>query len=530
MVKTIPWCLALAAMAGAAGFRAREPVPSDTVPALVDSVPPAPDTEAAVSGAAAAPARDTIPPRGAWLAPAPLSVLTTDQVRVAVEARDEAGGSGLARAVFYQVLPGSGLPPKKIGEAGSRPYEIRWDCTGLPDYHLRGLGLECWLYDRAGNVQKALQTAPGRQDTVWDLFVLHRDRRRSDSSLISSWRRDTLTIDGSLADWRAADSAAISINDNQLVLYSQWDTAGVYLGIKVLDRSVIGSGDAVVLFFNPRHASTEMMDSTMFQLIFSPAGKSCRLRRHLADPVRMEAGPAGKQYACRVLGTVDREDDMDSGYVMEIAIPWSLLDLPDHSGAVMGFDFQNLDVDFQKGQIFSAGWSETNMDNSLNPGRWGSLKIERKDLWFPLLCAGGVFIILAGLFSLGWRKRAAFGGMQSPPNAPAQPIIREQVQKAIEYIAAHFTEEDLGAETISQQIGLSSAYFGTLFKKETGQSFVEYINTIRLHKAEEMLKTTKMDVAQIAYAVGFGNLFTFNKIFRKIKGMAPTQYRKSEKN
>ena len=63
------------------------------------------------------------------------------------------------------------------------------------------------------------------------------------------------------------------------------------------------------------------------------------------------------------------------------------------------------------------------------------------------------------------------------------------MKKAIDYIAAHYQEENLDRDTVAGHIFMNPNYFSTLFKKETGTSFVEYLNNYRINKAEELLKS-----------------------------------------
>ena len=68
-------------------------------------------------------------------------------------------------------------------------------------------------------------------------------------------------------------------------------------------------------------------------------------------------------------------------------------------------------------------------------------------------------------------------------------------------------------------------YMGRLFKKETGQSFHEYCNYLRLQKAEYMLENTSEKIIDIAFECGFNNISYFNRIFQKKHGVSPGEYR-----
>lgn len=77
--------------------------------------------------------------------------------------------------------------------------------------------------------------------------------------------------------------------------------------------------------------------------------------------------------------------------------------------------------------------------------------------------------------------------------------------------------------------GLNPNYFGSIFKKYTGKTPVEYINSVRVEKAAELLGIG-YSVTKAAASSGFGDPFYFSKVFKKIKGVSPKDYRKTPLN
>lgn len=74
------------------------------------------------------------------------------------------------------------------------------------------------------------------------------------------------------------------------------------------------------------------------------------------------------------------------------------------------------------------------------------------------------------------------------------------------------------------------SYFSHLFKKETGISFVDYVNTQRVCRAEELLRTSDKRISEIAQAVGVENSNYFSVMFRKMRGISPQEYRNQKKS
>ncbi|MDD4164636.1 MAG: AraC family transcriptional regulator [Eubacteriales bacterium] len=98
------------------------------------------------------------------------------------------------------------------------------------------------------------------------------------------------------------------------------------------------------------------------------------------------------------------------------------------------------------------------------------------------------------------------------------------INRSVEYIEQNYAK-DLTLEELSATAGFSQTYFGALFKQMTGMSPWEYINIKRISRARELLKTTNKTVDSIAAESGYNNITLFNRIFKKITGLTPSQVR-----
>lgn len=90
-----------------------------------------------------------------------------------------------------------------------------------------------------------------------------------------------------------------------------------------------------------------------------------------------------------------------------------------------------------------------------------------------------------------------------------------------------YPERKITLEDAARQTGMSYAYFSRTFKKTIGLSFVDYCNTIKIRRAEELLKSRAMSVTDIAIQLGFGSTSYFNRIFKQYNGNTPTHYQNS---
>ena len=95
--------------------------------------------------------------------------------------------------------------------------------------------------------------------------------------------------------------------------------------------------------------------------------------------------------------------------------------------------------------------------------------------------------------------------------------------KAIDYIEKNYKKE-LKLEDVAKEVGLSPAYFSRTFKQETGYSFTEYVNRVRIKLSKELLKDYN-SLADVALNVGFSDQSYFCKTFKRITGMSPGQYK-----
>lgn len=98
------------------------------------------------------------------------------------------------------------------------------------------------------------------------------------------------------------------------------------------------------------------------------------------------------------------------------------------------------------------------------------------------------------------------------------------IDQAKQYIREHYAEP-LSLEEVSSQAGFSSSYFSTLFRKETGKNFLEYLMDIRIEEAKKLLRQSGETIEQIGKDVGMNDYKRFSKTFKKITGISPKEYR-----
>ena len=112
--------------------------------------------------------------------------------------------------------------------------------------------------------------------------------------------------------------------------------------------------------------------------------------------------------------------------------------------------------------------------------------------------------------------------------SPYSFLNNENVSKiapVLEYIDEHFNE-NISLADLSSIINVNEYYFCRLFKKIVNTSVVQYLNFVRVCKAEKMLLSTDKSISDISYESGFSSVSYFNRIFKKHKFCTPSVYRK----
>lgn len=96
-----------------------------------------------------------------------------------------------------------------------------------------------------------------------------------------------------------------------------------------------------------------------------------------------------------------------------------------------------------------------------------------------------------------------------------------RVQKVLDYVNEHYPD-NLELSGIAAIYNLNPVYFGKLFKSNTGYSFKEYLNLIRINNAEMLLSTGGFSVTEVAERCGFKDVSYFSNVFKSIKGYPPS--------
>jgi len=157
------------------------------------------------------------------------------------------------------------------------------------------------------------------------------------------------------------------------------------------------------------------------------------------------------------------------------------------------------------------------LDNPLSSGIFGDDELKIVEL----LLSQSVIIIENRLLH---RKLKDIENRQEKTDSVIPAVQDGLLEAAIRYIEEHYAEE-MTREDIADDLGINPDYLGKLFKSSTGETIRDYANKIKIRKAVAMLDNNEMKIIDIAYTVGFESLRTFNRVFYRVMGTSPKDYR-----
>ena len=96
-----------------------------------------------------------------------------------------------------------------------------------------------------------------------------------------------------------------------------------------------------------------------------------------------------------------------------------------------------------------------------------------------------------------------------------------RIKNSIQYMNSHYAEP-LSIELLANQFHLHPVYYGNLFQSTMNMTFKQYLTSLRLNSAENMLKSGEYSVSEVALQCGFSDIFYFSKLFKQKKGISPS--------
>jgi AraC-like DNA-binding protein len=104
----------------------------------------------------------------------------------------------------------------------------------------------------------------------------------------------------------------------------------------------------------------------------------------------------------------------------------------------------------------------------------------------------------------------------------------KELTMIIEYIKQHYNDPDISTIQLQKTLGIPSLRIFNLIKEEYNFSFKQFINMIRIEESKRLLKESDLRVVEISTIIGFNDSSYFNKVFKQLEGVTPTDYREKK--
>lgn len=102
------------------------------------------------------------------------------------------------------------------------------------------------------------------------------------------------------------------------------------------------------------------------------------------------------------------------------------------------------------------------------------------------------------------------------------------IAEARDYIEENYNKEDITLNSVAASVNVSPNHFSSVFKAETGQTFIEFLTNVRIEHAKELLRSTSMKSSEIGFEVGYKDPHYFSFIFKKTCGLTPKEFRSEQ--
>jgi two-component system, response regulator YesN len=128
------------------------------------------------------------------------------------------------------------------------------------------------------------------------------------------------------------------------------------------------------------------------------------------------------------------------------------------------------------------------------------------------------------------QMREEYGGVMTDLAVKLQEAQDKRQHAAIvremrKFIEEHYMNPDMSLEYLSDKFNISPKYVSKLFKDQTGHKFVDFLIDIRMQQAQRLLGERSNSVQEIADQVGYLNAISFSRVFRRVVGYSPSEYR-----
>jgi AraC-like DNA-binding protein len=468
-------------------------------------------------------------PYGTFILPAPNAVIAQNIVKIAVPQIIEQDTLRKVNFfVYYSRYISNKIDKARvdtlIGVDSVAPFEILWDCSGIPDQDQSNLHFYCKVVTTRGEKKGGFRSFH---------TSAHLDRNREYSA--KEWKsfktNAKIEIDGDISDWPDVGSVVFEHQDNRVEAFSVWNQEYLYFGIGVRDHKLFPPDenadhmrlakfmiDGIELFFDLKHdrnINRRLDDRQVIVPIFGEYSKIV-----YTSEKNEERAPG----IYRKWNPVIKVKRADKKYFVEAAFSWEQFGVKPFADLTMGINLVNSDREDANGVVATASWAGISDLLHHNPSEWANLRlVDPSQNGKPQTAIIIVMMILMGAGIILAYRKGKVAGKEESIEIPMQEKL---IDSAKEFLKENYADEKVGIKEAASHVNLSPDYFRKLFKKFKKENFADYLNNLRIQKARELLSTTNKRITEVAFGVGYSSLEYFNKVFKSREGLTPSEYRK----
>jgi two-component system response regulator YesN len=123
---------------------------------------------------------------------------------------------------------------------------------------------------------------------------------------------------------------------------------------------------------------------------------------------------------------------------------------------------------------------------------------------------------------------SAFVQIATVTNTRKRSHNSELIRAVLAFLDENYADRNLGLTMVADRFKITESYLSFFFKEQTGVNFSHHVEMIRIHASEELLRGTQLSVYEVARQVGYNSDKTFRRVFRRLKGQTPTDFRREE--
>ena len=370
----------------------------------------------------------------------------------------------------------------------------------------------------------------------------------------------------------------LPISKNSVEARVCWDFDNLYFAFDVTDRHLFAEippersypefhlNDAIEIYIDSKNDTRDKMDINDYQFVVDMLNNSVVLkgdRKYIESDTMRAPKDFGQnilfESAALYSGTVNDNEGNDSGYIIEIAIPFAAIGLKPETGLKMKFDLCNDDADYSYSNCktmqdsaniyYAFNWSGQNdfgypefwrpVVLSGSPGWYEKLTAKYEQYWLSfygltliisLLILVFLFHKISKLKKLPTRKDFEKSGLivfNEEIKEDGSIISHNQniIQRAMEILTKK-ADEHIRSEALAGELGISLRNFQRITKEEIDCTPTNFIWMVKLNLAAKYLKNKQGNVSEAAYEFGFSDPSHFSRLFKKHFGVSPKEFQK----